>query len=177
MKYLCSNWQELHNLTHTLSEKIEKSKNKYDLIVAVARGGLTISHMLSDFLHLPITTFTVSSYKDFKQTKMSKITLKIGNKLHNKKILLIDDVSDTGKTFIRGIKYLKELGAEEIITASVFIKPWTKFTPDYYVESTDKWIIFPYDLKETITDLKKNTSAKDLLTIGIPKYFIEKYGR
>lgn len=177
MKYFCPGWQKLHNQTHLLSQKIEKSKNKFDLIVAIARGGLTISHMLSDFLHLPITSFTVSSYKDLKQAKMSRITLKLGNKLHNKKILLVDDVSDTGKTFIRGIKYLKELGAEKITTASVYIKPWAKFFPDYYVESTDKWIVFPYDMKETIRDLKKRISPDEMIAIGLPKYFVEQYGK
>ena len=37
--------------------------------------------------------------------------------LKNKKILLVDDISDTGKTFIRGIQYIKSLGAENIKTA------------------------------------------------------------
>ena len=177
MRYLCPNWQQLHNETHKLSEKIEKSKIKFDLIVAIARGGLTTAHMMSDFLKLPITTFTVSSYKGLKQDKMSKITLRLGNKLHNKRILLVDDVSDTGKTFVRGIKYLNELGAEKIFTASVYIKTWTTHFPNFYILSTNKWIIFPYDMKETIDALKDKHSSKELLDIGIPKYFVEKYGK
>ena len=184
MEYHLVKWRQLHNHTFKLAQKIKKDKIKIDLIVSIARGGLTISHILSDFLELPITTFTISSYHDLKQTKIPEITFKIGNKLHNKNILLVDDVSDTGKTFIRGIEYLKNLGAKNIKTASLFIKPWTKFMPNYHQESTDKWIIFPFDMKETVVSLtrvykKKGYSLKDinkrLIKIGLPKKFINSY--
>lgn len=184
MEYHLIKWEQLHNHTFKLAQKIIKDKIKLDLIVSIARGGLTISHILSDFIGLPITTFTISSYQDLKQTKVPKITFKIGNKLHNKNILLVDDVSDSGKTFIRGIEYLKSIGAKDIKTASLFIKPWTKFMPDYHQESTDKWIIFPFDMRETIeslTRLFKNQkltnvqSIKRLTKIGLPKKLIHLY--
>ena len=181
MKYLCLSWDKLHDDIYDLAQKIKKGPNKFNLIVTIARSGLSISHILSDFLKLPITSFTISSYKDLKQAKIPKITLKLGNKLHNKKILLVDDVSDTGKTFIRGIKYLKDLGAEEIVTASLYIKPWTKFLPDYHGKSTDRWIIWPFDMQETIEILKKKyldqglskeKIKKELAKIGLPQRFI-----
>jgi len=181
MKYLCLSWTKLHSDIYDLSQEIKKSHVKFNLIVTIARSGLSISHILSDFLKLPITSFTISSYKDLKQDRIPKITLKLGNKLHKKRILLVDDVSDTGKTFIRGIKYLKDLGAEEIVTASLYIKPWTKFLPDFHAKSTDRWIIWPFDMKETIDILKKKYLTqgfskekikKELVKIGLPKKFI-----
>lgn len=184
MEYHLVKWGQLHDHTFKLAQKISKDKIKFDLIVSIARGGLTISHILSDFLRLPITTFTISSYHDLKQTTIPEITFKIGNNLHNKNILLVDDVSDTGKTFIRGIEYLKSLRANNIKSAALFIKPWTKFIPDYHQKSTDKWIIFPFDMKETIESLKrlfKNQkltnvqSIKRLTKIGLPLKFIKKY--
>lgn len=184
MEYYAVSWQRLHSTVFELSQKIEKSKEKFDLIVAISRGGLTISHIVSDFLRLPITTFTISTYKDFKQHKVPEITLKIGNKLHNKKIILVDDVSDTGKTFIRGIEYLKSLGADHIRTASPFIKPWTKFIPDYYDREIDKWIIFPFDMRESVDTITRNLKKEKysglkirnhLKKIGIPSHFINTY--
>ena len=156
MKYHSVSWNQLHTLTHSLTEKIQKDDIKLDLIVGIARGGLTIAHIASDFLKLPVASFTVSSYKDLKQQDLSDISYHVGGDLHQKNILLMDDVSDTGKTFVRGIKYLEELGAESIITASPFIKPWTKHLPDYYVQEVDEWIVFPYDIRETIEALQKN---------------------
>jgi uncharacterized protein len=183
MQFLSVDWQGLHDRVFKLSEAVEKDNN-FDVIVAVARGGLTISHILSDTLGLPITSFTVSSYRDLKQQENLKVTFKIGNKLENKKILLVDDISDTGTTFIRGINYLHELGATEIKTAALFTKPWTKFVPDYYVEEVDKWIIFPYEGKETVQSLakklikdgKSRTEIKTFLTkLNIHPKYIDKF--
>ncbi len=184
MKYHSVSWKQLHALTHALSEKIQKRNTKIDLIVGVARGGLTIAHIASDFLMLPVASFTISSYKDLKQQKMSNVDYHVGGDLKGKHILLIDDVSDTGKTFIRGIKYLVEMGAASITTASPFIKPWTKHMPDFYVKQVDEWIVFPYDMRETVEAIQSNllkegkTSgeiAKQLSLIKIPKIYIKKY--
>ena len=45
--------------------------------------------------------------------------------------------------------------AKNIKTASLFIKPWTKFKPDFYIKKASEWLIFPYEMKETIDSLKK----------------------
>lgn len=181
MEFLSLSWKDLEEQVFLLSKEIKKSKEKLDLIVAVARGGLTIAQLLTDFLQLPITSFTVVSYRDLQQESIPKITFKIGSQLNDQRILLVDDISDTGKTFERGIEYLKELGAKKIKTASVLIKPWTTFVPDFYVQKTDRWAIFPYEIKETTEALLKKfrqegksklESAKILKKLGLPFYFV-----
>lgn len=175
MKFLYVSWSNFHQNIYKLAEQIKKTENDFDLIVAMARGGLSVAQILSDLLDLPIASFTIKSYKDLKQEKTPIVTFKLGNKLHGKKILLVDDVSDSGKTFIRGVEYLKELGAQNIKTASVIIKPVTKYVPDYYQKSASGWVIFPYEMKETIAILtKKGLSKKQLLSIGLPKYFVDR---
>lgn len=184
MKYHSVSWKQLHHLVHKLSEKIQDEGRKLDLIVGIARGGLTIAHIASDFLKLPVASFTISSYKDLKQVKLSDIAYHVGGDLKDKNILLIDDVSDTGKTFIRGAKYLREMGAASITTASPFIKPWTKYMPDFYVKKVDEWIVFPYDMRETVEAIQSNLLKdgktieiieRQLSIIKIPKKFITKY--
>jgi len=181
MDFLSLTWKDLEKETYALSKKIKTGGRSVDLIVAVARGGLTIAQLLTDFMALPITSFTISSYRDLQQQKNPEITFKIGNKLHDKKILLVDDISDTGKTFTRGITYLQELGAQEIVTASLLVKPWTSYLPDYYVLKTDKWVIFPYEIRETteslltkfrqegLTDEEIRTKFKEL---NLAQYFL-----
>lgn len=184
MNYFSVSWKQLHSTTHSLTEKILKKGVKLDLIVGIARGGLTIAHIASDFLRLPVASFTISSYKDLKQQKMSDISYHVGGDLKGKHILLIDDVSDTGKTFVRGIKYLADLGAASITTASLYIKPWTNHLPDFYVKSVNEWIVFPYDMRETVEALQTNLLkdgkstehiSKQLSLIKIPKKYITKY--
>ncbi|MFH0773274.1 MAG: phosphoribosyltransferase family protein [bacterium] len=184
MKYYSVSWRQLHLVTHSLAEKIQKKNMKFDLIVGIARGGLTIAHIASDFLKLPVASFTVSSYKDLQRQKLSNVSYHVGGDLKNKHILLIDDVSDTGKTFVRGVEYLMEMNAASITTASPFIKPWTKYMPDFYVKRVDEWIVFPYDMRETVEAIQGSLSKdgktanhilKQLSQIKIPKKFITRY--
>ena len=37
---------------------------------------------------------------------------------------------------------------ENIKTATLFLKPTSKFIPNYYIEETDKWVVFPWERKE-----------------------------
>jgi hypoxanthine phosphoribosyltransferase len=184
MNYHSVSWKQLHTLTYQLAKKIEKDNKKIDLIVGVARGGLTISHIVSDFLQLSVASFTISSYKDLQQQELSDISYQVGGHLKNMNILLVDDVSDTGKTFIRGIEHLKEMGAQHVITGSVFIKPWTQFVPDYYAKSVNDWIVFPFDMRDTVEDvagfMKKDGETlgeitTTLLELKIPRKYIEQY--
>lgn len=167
--FLNITWDEFRQLANTLSGKIAKTSKKYDLIVVIARGGLTLSQLLSDSLSLPIASFTVQSYQNLKQEKLPHITYGLKGSLDKKRILLVDDVCDTGKTFIRGLSYLEELGADTklVSTASLHYKPHATFKPDFYVNQTTKWIIHPYEVRETIAQLtplwkKENVSTEEI---------------
>jgi hypoxanthine phosphoribosyltransferase len=71
------------------------------------------------------------------------------------KILLFDDVADTGESLEFAGRHLEEFGASEITTATIFYKPHSKLEPDYYGSQTDAWIIFPCEVRETIEALSE----------------------
>ena len=184
MEFLPISWQQLHKNVFTLSQQISAAEKKHHLIVAIARGGLTIAQILSDFLSLPVATFTISSYKELKQNKLSDISYHLGGDIKNKHILLVDDVSDSGKTFERGILYLHDLGVSSVTTASVFTKPHTVYVPNFFVSQTSCWIVFPYEVKETVESvvkvMKKENKTKEeiknkLKAIKIPNQYIKTY--
>lgn len=184
MEFMSLSWEELHRAVYGLSEKIKEACPDCSLLVAMARGGMTPAHMLSDFLKLPVATFTLSSYRDMQQQNLTEITYQVGGQLKGKKILLVDDISDTGKTFVKGIEHIKNMGGVEIKTAALFAKPWTQYLPDYYELKTDKWIVFPYEVRETIESVsrimekegKKNDEIRrKLKEIKIPERYIERY--
>lgn len=114
-----------------------------DAIVAIIRGGMTLAHHLAEIFNLKnVYTINASSYD--KTTKLS--TPKVWNipdlnKYQN--ILVVDDISDSGDTFIEVMKKLKEkYPKKNFKSISIFYKPTSKFKPDFYFHETDEWIEF-----------------------------------
>ncbi len=109
--YLPVSWKTYHTTVQKLAAAILKNDKSFDEIVAISRGGLTLGHLLSDCLRIPISTITIQSYTDIQTAGVATLTAKLQNSIKNKRILLVDDVSDTGKTLKRAIKYLHRAGA------------------------------------------------------------------
>lgn len=175
IQYLSVTWKDFHILSQKLAAAILNHEKHIDEIVAIGRGGLSVGLILSDFLHLPISSITIQSYTDIKKQGVLTITETLGKEIRNKHILLVDDNADSGKTFVRAISYLKEFHPSRITTASVFYKPWSSFQPDYYAKRTTKWILFPHEITEwiyTFTDkmTKEGKSKSEIQT------FLEKLG-
>jgi hypoxanthine phosphoribosyltransferase len=175
-------WQGLHDLCFELFKKIEKKKLKFDRIVCISRGGLVVARIFSDFLDLPISNFTIVSYVRVGKTGKPRIAEKLGVDIKGEKILLVDEIVDHGTTLKKAIAYLKKLGPKKIVSLAPVLKPWTKIKPDFYVLETKKWIIFPYEIKETIEDVKKMGKEKrarreapgqKFLKIGLPRKQVE----
>lgn len=174
-KFVNITWEDFRKLSLELADKLAASKQKFDLIVAIARGGLTLAQLLSDSLKLPIASFTVQSYKNLKQEKVPQIVYGLKGTLKGKRIILADDVSDSGKTFVRGLSYLEELGADKklITTAALHFKPHSVYTPDFFVDETPKWIIYPYEAHETMQHLVKEWSHSGIAKTEIKKRFTD----
>ena len=65
------------------------------------------------------------------------------------RILLVDDVVDSGKTIEYIFQYFDQNQIQgEIKVAAVYYKPnVSTIIPDYYIHQTDKWIVFPHELE------------------------------
>lgn len=160
MIYKKLSWHQFYQDCLFLGEKIFKKKLKIDRIVAISRGGLVPARILSDFLGLPISHIGISSYKNLKQLKEPEIIETTSFNFNNENILIVDEVSDTGKTFKRALKYFKNKPTGKIYTVCPYIKPKTSFIPDFYLKTIDAWIVFPYDLKETYEAILKQEKNK-----------------
>ena len=85
--YLLPTWDEYHTLTRKLAEKILTDNIHIDEIVAISRGGLTLGHLLTDLLRVPISTFTIQSYSDIQKSGEVKITKPLATPLDGKTVL------------------------------------------------------------------------------------------
>lgn len=169
--YLPVRWSDLHKSCQKLADAIlNHEQNLLDEIVAIGRGGLSVGLILSDLLRIPIYSFTIQSYTDIKKQGELEITEKLGKTIENKRILLVDDNADSGKTFIRAIRYLSDFHPESITTASVYYKPWSSYRPDYVAKRTKKWILFPHEVTEWVYTFTKKMENEGKTKTEIQKF-------
>jgi len=160
VQYLPIDWPTYHSLAQKLAAAVLDRPTKPDKIVAVARGGLTLGHILSDLLQVPISTITIQSYADIQKQAEVTLTEKLKSSIRGKFILLVDDVADSGKTLARAVSYLRRLKPKCITTLTLFYKPHSVFRPDYFAQITTKWVIFPHEATETILSITNMLKQK-----------------
>lgn len=172
-------WQDLHkDCLNLYKNKLQNLE--VDRIVSICRGGDIVSRIFSDLLGtLPISHITLTSYYDMKKQNVPVITEEPQKDLKNQKILIIDEVSDTGATFEITERYFKEKrSVKNIYTLSPYIKPKTKYIPNFYEKKIDAWIVFPYDLRETFDGFVKMFGSKKhaidkMVEIGFKEFEIK----
>lgn len=171
--YLPVSWHTYHDTARKLAATILGHCEPIDKIIAISRGGLTLGHLLSDLLRIPISTITIQSYTDIQTQGETVITEKLQTGIRNKRILLVDDVSDSGKTLVRAIRYLKRCGPKRITSVTMFYKPHSVYRPDYFAKKTSKWVIFPYEPTEMILLISKQLEGDGKSKAAIQQ-FLEK---
>ena len=134
--------------TEALDKIVDQLSNeKFDVIIGLTRGGLIPAVYLSHALGIPMMAFNPHSLKA-NGTPRENIILPISPSVV-RKILIVDDISDTGKTFAKCSEFFIQKGFV-CKTASVYNnEEVTIFKPNFTVLTSDKkWVIFPYEREE-----------------------------
>ncbi len=179
-------WDEIYTMLVNLADKIKKDRFKPDVIVGVSRGGWPPARVLSDLLENPeLANVKVEFYVGVNETKKEPvITQPISVPVKNKKVLVVDDVADTGRSLLLVRQHLLENGAKEVKVATIYYKPWSKIIPDYYERETNCWIVFPWERRETVRNvleklMKKGKTVEEvkevLVKAGLESWIVEKF--
>lgn len=157
-------WSRFYTLSRNLSHKIHDSGFKPDIIIAIGRGGYMPARIISDFLHIMnLTSFKIEHYRGTQKKPLAMIRYPLGQGITGKKVLLVDDVCDTGDTFgVAGEHLAERMQPEEIRTAAMHYKKTSSFRPDYYASRMIKWrwIIYPWAAAEDISEFIKKMRPK-----------------
>jgi len=118
--------------------------DRFDVIIGLTRGGLIPAVRLSHTMNTPMLPFNPHMLHINGEGR-GKVKIPISPAVV-RRILIVDDISDTGKTFEKCVKFFEKRGFN-VSTAAVYInKGTTSFIPTYSVyESKRRWIIFPYE--------------------------------
>lgn len=159
-------WATVLNTTKRLAGIIKESGYRPDIVIAIGRGGYVPSRILCDYLLLKDLTSIKVEHWGIAATETQKATIKfpLCTDIKDKRVLLVDDVTDTGDTLSVSLEYLKEFRPKEIKTAVLIHKICSKIVPDYYVKKVIKWrwIIFPWHIWEDLTGFIKNLWDKGI---------------
>ncbi len=150
-------WAGFYHLCLELVDRILASGKKFDAIVGISRGGLVPARILSDELENPnVVIVRVEYYTDIYKVRPEPRVIQVPEiQLSGKDVLLVDDVADSGRSLECVSKLLKHEGLKSLSIATVFYKPWSLVVPDFYVRTTDRWIVFPHEQREAILAISK----------------------
>jgi hypoxanthine phosphoribosyltransferase len=152
-KHLYVSYDEYHNLIEKLAIKIHQSGWEFDTILCLARGGMRPGDILSRIFDKPLAIMSTSSYRADAGTVQGH--LDIARFITTPKgeiagrVLLVDDLADTGHTLKAVVDQLKNNYAPitELRTAVIWTKGVSEFTPDYSMDylATNPWIHQPFE--------------------------------
>ena len=159
---LIVSWDEYNRTVEKLAIQIYESGYKPNILVGIMRGAAPMIDVLSRVFKLKCAYLAVESYSGkgiedeqgdiVFSREMSSIAPNMGGK-----ILLCDDLSDTGITFNKSIDWLKKYGPikgkiDDIKTATLWKKKKSTFEPDYCAVrlKNDPWIVQPFEHYEEI---------------------------
>lgn len=185
--YVAPTWDQMNQLAFLIAKDILKTGKKIDRIVTLAKGGWPMTRTLVDFLSVgKVASIGVKFYKGVNdRLDTPEIYQNIPVPITGERVLLFDDVADTGTSLKFVKKYLKDVGVAETITATLFYKPHSAVKPDFFGYQTTGWIFFPYDRvadgiltfskKWTEKGLSPAEIEKRLMKLGITKDWLKLY--
>lgn len=163
-----------------LGVQIHNSGFMPDFIVGVWRGGTPVGIAIQEILaylgnesdHIAIRT---SSYyginEQTKEVRVHGIDYLISNMNAEDKLLIVDDVFDSGRSIRAILETLKEKSRKNIPHDIRMAMPWYKplrniidTVPDYYIHETDDWLVFPHEM-DGLTEKEIFANKKNLKEI------------
>jgi xanthine phosphoribosyltransferase len=154
-------WNEIEEWTKGIMKMIIKDNYNPDIIIGIARGGLVPARMVADYLFKKDLLSIKTEHWGLTATMDGKAVLKekLNYDITGKKVLIVDDITDTGESMKLSYNYIKSLNPAEVKTTSMLYVNGSNYTPDYYGKGLSKeqwaWFIFPWNVYEDTYNLSK----------------------
>jgi hypoxanthine phosphoribosyltransferase len=147
-------WLEFGEAARYLASDIHHADFSPDVVVAIARGGLLLAGAIAYALDVKSCgSLNVEFYTGEDARLPHPIVLPPmldQPSLKGKKVLLVDDVSDSGRTLAMVVELLVAAEAD-VKTVVLYTKPGTLHEPDFSWRRTSRWIAFPWSARPPVT--------------------------
>jgi hypoxanthine phosphoribosyltransferase len=170
----------VYDASWALGKAVRESGYTPDVVVAVARGGFVPARFLCDFLGISdMTSLKVQHYAPgAAKERRAWIKYPVGGDIHHKRVLVVDDVNDTGDTLKVAVDHLRSLGVAEIRTAVLHEKQTSAVRADFRaVDVLDwHWIIYPWAVVEDIGGFLARMEPRPATAGEAAAHLAEEYG-
>ncbi len=147
-------WNGYNRLIEDLALKIHQSDWAFDQIICLARGGMRVGDVLSRLYKVPLAILSASSYRENAGRVQGQldiaqyISMAYGSP--SGRVLLVDDMVDTGMTFGRVRDHLRQSypAITELRTGVIWWKAHSVVEPDYHAQylENNPWIHQPFEI-------------------------------
>ncbi|ATU08929.1 phosphoribosyltransferase [Methanohalophilus portucalensis] len=165
-KCVITNWDYIYNLCRDVSEDVKNSGYEPDIIIALARGGWFAGRVMCDFLGLDdLTSLKIEHYTGTAvagDEPLIRYPL-AENAATGKKVLIVDDITDSGQSMLHAKDYIQKQEPKEIRTATLQYLYNSAIDPDYCGERLEEWawIVYPWNFIEDMTDIINGTMERE----------------
>src|SRR5436190_22539894 len=146
-------WQDLGAGSRELAELVHRDGYRPDIVLAIARGGLLVGGAIGYALGVKNTfSMNVEFYTGIdERLEMPMLLPPVPDLVHfeETKVLIADDVADTGATLAL-VKEFCQGKVAEVRCAVLYEKPRSMVRCEYVWRRTDRWIIFPWSALEPV---------------------------
>ncbi len=188
LEFEIPSWEQIYESLLNLANRIRENDFKADVIVGVSRGGWPPARIMSDLLENPeLANVRAEFYLGVAKTKGDPvITQLVSTSVTDKKVLIVDEVADTGKSLRLVKSHLEEQGATEVKIMTIYYKPWSIVVPDWYAKETSCWIVFPWERKETVRQVLEeyrdqgksvDEAVEKLVRSGLSRKLVDRFIR
>ncbi len=182
-KCVITNWDYIYDLCRHVANDVKKSGYKPDMIIALARGGWFAGRVLCDFLGLnDLTSLKIEHYVGTANAGSGPaIRYPLSDKAAaGKRVLIVDDITDTGKSIVHAKEYVVKQHPTEVKTAVLQYLYTSEVKPDYCGEIVQEWawIVYPWNFIEDMIDIISRLMAKekrDEWSVGMIRSGLLKY--
>ncbi|WP_213813944.1 phosphoribosyltransferase [Glaciihabitans sp. dw_435] len=147
-------WLEFGEAARHLARDVAQSDFDPEVVIAIARGGLLLAGAIAYALDVKSCgALNVEFYSGVNERLPAPIMLPPmldEPSLSGKRVLLVDDVSDSGRTLAMVVQLLRAAGAD-VRSVCLYSKPGTAQEPDFTWRRTSRWIAFPWSSLPPVT--------------------------
>jgi hypoxanthine phosphoribosyltransferase len=172
--------QAVYDLSYQLACQIRDSGFAPDVVIAIARGGFAPARFVCDFLGLhDMTSIKVQHYAPGAQKEeRAYVKYPLGGDIRGQRVLIVDDVNDTGDTLVVARHHIEAAGPAEVRTAVLHEKATSPVHADYHAAEVLewRWIIYPWARVEDIGGFIRHMDPPPQDTEAVRKQLRKDYG-